>query len=93
MSKNFKIDILPHNDVKIFDFLDTDHYLNWSYHAYNGDMKFKKIPIKNFKSSSNLIKFLKDYGKENDIDINKYDIYYKKKAEWYSKLYFYLLEN
>lgn len=91
MSKNFELDISPHNDVKISDFIDDDHLSKWSYYAFNGDMKFNKIPIKNFKSSSNLIKFLKDYCSENDIDINKYDIYYKKKTEWYSKLYFYLL--
>ena len=91
MSKSFEVEILPHNDIRVVDFLETDDYTNWNYYAYNGDMRFKKIPIKKFKSSSNLIKFLKDYSLENNIDINKYDIYYKKNTEWYSKLYFYLL--
>ena len=46
---------------------------------------------KRFRNSSNLIKFIKKYGVENNLDINKYDIVYQKNKEWYSKLFFNLL--
>ncbi len=89
--KKFEVNVDADNEVHLFDFIDTDKYFDWSYHGFNGDLKFKKLPIKYFKNSSNIIKFVKNYGLQNNIDIVKYDIYYKKEKEWYSKLYFYLL--
>lgn len=91
MIKKFDIDISANDDIRIFDFIDTDDFFNWTYNSYNGDLKFQPLPIKRFRSSSNLIKFIKKYGAENNIDINKYDIVYQKNAEWYSKLFFNLL--
>lgn len=88
MNKKFDIDVSSDDDIRIFDFIDTDNFFNWTYHSYNGDLKFQPLPIKYFKSSSNLIKFVKKYGVENNIDINKYDIVYQKNTEWYSKLFF-----
>ena len=91
MIKEFDIEISSENDIRIFDFIDTDDFFNWSYNSFNGDLKFVPLPIKHFKSSSNLIKFLKKYSVENNLDINKYDIVYQKNKEWYSKLFFNLL--
>jgi len=88
MAKEIKIELPPEYDAVVYDYKDYDVCLKKHY-GYNGNLYFKKIPIDMFNEDSNIISFLNEYLKKNNLNKKDYDIFYKKGKEWYSKLYLY----
>jgi len=82
------LDIPPEYEAFSNDYKEYDDCLKKNY-SYNGNLFFKKIPIDSFNEDSNIISFLNEYLKKNNLNKKDYDIFYRKGKEWYSKLYLY----
>ena len=85
--ERIKINIPPECDAKTNDYKN----LELSKISYNISSKsyFKELSIDSFYNDSNLVKYLHNYLKENNIDPVDYDIFYKKGKEWYSTFMLY----
>ena len=82
------LDIPPEHEAFSNDYKEYNDCFEKNY-SYNGNLFFKKIPINSFNEDSNIISFLNEYLKKNNLNKKDYDIFYKKGKEWYSKLYLY----
>lgn len=87
LMERIKIIIPPEYDAKTNDYKNVELKkisFNISSKSY-----FKELSIDNFYDDSNLVKYLHNYVKENNIDLVDYDIFYKKGKEWYSTFILY----
>lgn len=72
---------ITNNDFKSYSDL-TDISLS-------GDMLFKEVPLSNINEKSIIYYHLENIIKDNNINKDDYDIFFKRNKEWYNKFIFY----
>lgn len=72
--------------VTISDFIDTSNLTSVN---LGGNLINNEIPINNICKESEILIFLDRIIKNNNLDKNKYNIYFQRNNEWYNKFIFY----
>lgn len=72
--------------VTISDFIDTRNLTSVN---LGGNLINNEIPINNICEESEILIFLDKIIKINNLDKNKYNIYFQRNNEWYNKFIFY----
>lgn len=81
-----EIELKKYIKVTESDFKNTDILKNVN---FCGGLLFNEVPISNIYDNSEIIKNLKSIIEENNININNYDIYFKRNKEWFNRFIFY----
>lgn len=72
--------------VTISDFIDASNLTSVN---LGGNLINNEIPINNICEESEILIFLDKIIKNNNLDKNKYNIYFQRNNEWYNKFIFY----
>ena len=72
--------------VTINDFIDDTNLTSVN---LAGNLINNEIPINNICAESEILIFLDKIIKNNNLDKNKYNIYFQRNNEWYNKFIFY----
>ena len=72
--------------VTINDFIDDTNLTSVN---LAGNLINNEIPIDNICEESEILIFLDKIIKNNNLDKNKYNIYFQRNNEWYNKFIFY----
>ena len=72
--------------VTMNDFIDNSNLTSVN---LGGNLINNEIPINNICEESEILIFLDKIIKNNNLDKNKYNIYFQRNNEWYNKFIFY----
>lgn len=81
-----EIEIKKFFSIQDSDFKNSNCYLDIN---YGGDLIFKEVEINNIENDSIILNILDEVIKENNLDKDEYDIYFKRNKEWFNKFIFY----
>lgn len=85
-----EIEIKNFFSIQDSDFKNPNCYLDIN---YGGDLIFKEVEINNIENDSIILKILDEVVKENNLNKDEYDIYFKRNKEWFNKFIFYKKNN